>query len=70
MESIQYNKFVYILIPYGGEWDDITIILNEKEAIELSIKYPKMRVELFEIKNNIGYTPTYRYYQNGNFFEV
>ena len=70
MESIQSNKFVYILIPYGGEWDDITVILNEKEAIELSIKYPKIRVELFENKDDIGYKPTYKYYQNGHFFET
>lgn len=67
MESIQSNKLVYMLIPYGGEWDDITIILNENDAIELSIKYPKMRVELFE-KDAIGYVPTYKYYQNGNLF--
>jgi hypothetical protein len=41
------------------------IILNELEAINLSIKYKNSRIEIFQ-KNVYGnYTPTYNYYKNG-----
>jgi len=60
------NEFVYMLLPDGAEWEDIILILDKEEAIEASKKYYKMRVEIFEKKENkLGYHPTYYYYCNG-----
>ena len=59
---------VYLLLK-GNEWEDIVVFLNEKEAIDASIKYSKSRVEIFSKNNNIGYKPTYNYYQNGTLVE-
>ena len=28
-------------------------------------KYPKARIEIFSISNELGYTPTYNFYKNG-----
>lgn len=56
-------EYVYMLIC-GSDWEDMYIYLQEKEAIEASIKYPELRVEIFG-KNNNGYSPTYNYYKNG-----
>jgi len=57
---------VYMLLPDGAEWEDIIIILNKEDAIAASIKYYKMRVEIFKKKqDDVGYTPTYNYYKNG-----
>jgi len=56
--------FVYVLL-FGSEWEDIIILLSEKDAINESIKYPNARVEIFSKNNTSGYTPTYNYYKNG-----
>jgi hypothetical protein len=54
---------IYVLL--GSDWEDMEIILNELEAINLSIKYKNSRIEIFQ-KNIYGnYTPTYNYYKNG-----
>ena len=58
------DKFVYMLLPDGAEWEDIIIILDKTEAIKASIDYSKLRVEIFK-KNSFGYAPTYDYYKNG-----
>jgi hypothetical protein len=47
-----------------------TYYLSEQEAIEISKKYPKHRVEIFDKKINkealnFGYSPSYNYYKNG-----
>ena len=55
--------FVFVLLC-GSDWDDITILLTEEDAINESKKYPNKRVEIFS-KNNVGFTPTYNYYKNG-----
>ncbi len=62
--------FVYVLV-YGSEWEDIVILLSKEDAINESIKYPNMRVEIFsKNKNNkLGYVPTYNYYKNGEYYE-
>jgi hypothetical protein len=57
-------ELVYLLLK-GNEWEDIVVFLNEKEAIDASIKFSKSRVEIFSKNNNIGYKPTYNYYENG-----
>jgi hypothetical protein len=54
---------VFVLL-YGNEWEDTTILLTEEDAINQSKINPNARVEIFS-KNNIGYTPTYNYYKNG-----
>jgi hypothetical protein len=50
---------------YGSEWEDMVIILSKEDAINESIKNPKVRVEIFSKNNELGYTPTYNYYKNG-----
>ena len=56
--------FVYVLL-YGSEWEDIIILLSKEDAINESKKYPKARVEIFKINEEVGYTPTYNFYKNG-----
>ncbi len=56
--------FVFVLIR-GSEWEDITIILSEEDAINESKNYPNERVEIFSKNNKLGFTPTYNYYKNG-----
>ncbi len=55
---------VYLLLPDGAEWEDMVIIIDKEEAIGASIKYPRIRVEIFS-KSTIGYKPMYSYYKNG-----
>lgn len=50
-------EYVYVLVD-DSEWEDIVIYLSEKEAIDISNKYPNSRVEIFSKKTDIGgYTP-------------
>lgn len=55
--------FVYVLLL--GEWEDMTILLSEEDAINASKHYPNDRVEIFSKNNKLGYKPTYNYYKNG-----
>jgi len=57
--------FVYLLVDLGSDWEDMSIFLTEDEAIETSIKRPKIRVEIFSKNGDFGYLPTYNYYKNG-----
>jgi hypothetical protein len=61
-------NFIYVFL-YGHEWEDIVIFLSEEEAIRESIKHPNQRVEIFSKTNTSGYTPTYNYYQNGEYIQ-
>jgi|UniRef100_A0A6C0KQG5 hypothetical protein len=56
--------FVFVLVC-GNEWEDITILLSEEDAINESKNYPNNRVEIFSKNNKFGFTPTYNYYKNG-----
>lgn len=57
-------KYVYVQI--GSEWEDLVIYLNEDEAIQISIRKPNSRIEIFEKPDDFnGYLPTYKYYKNG-----
>ena len=56
--------FVFVLI-FGSEWEDITILLSEEDAINESKNYPNDRVEIFSKNNKLRFTPTYNYYKNG-----
>jgi hypothetical protein len=60
--------FVYVLL-FGSEWEDITILLSNEDAVNKSIKYPNARVEIFSKNNNLEYTPTYNYYKNGELIQ-
>ena len=59
---------VYMLLADGAEWEDIVIILDKEEAIQASIKFKKLRVEIFK-KGVFGYIPTYSYYSNGELIQ-
>jgi hypothetical protein len=58
---MDYNKNNIIMNPsdkvyiflFGDEWEEIRIILHEEEAIEISKKYPKHRVEIFNKKTKL-----------------
>lgn len=56
----------YVYLMVDEEWEDMTIYLSEEEAIQASIRYPKVRIEIFS-KNDLftGYRPTYNYYKKG-----
>ena len=60
--------FIYALV-FGSELEDIIIIISKEDAIKQSINYPNHRVEIFTKSNTFGYTPTYNYYQNGEFIQ-
>jgi hypothetical protein len=57
-------EFVYVLI-YGNDWEDMVILLSKEDAINASIQYSNVRVEIFSKNDKFGYTPTYNYYKNG-----
>ena len=60
--------FVYVFIDINN-WEDIIIFLSKEDAINKSKKYPKAIVEIFKITNELGYTPTYNFYKNGELIE-
>ncbi len=49
----------------------MVILLSKEDAINESKKYPNARVEIFKININdeVGYTPTYNFYKNGELIE-
>jgi hypothetical protein len=64
-------EFIYVLVSDGCEWEDMIVFLSEENAIKMSIKYPSCRVEVFGKKDiESGYTSTYNYYQNGQYFKT
>ena len=58
------EKFIYMLVGNGYEWEDMILFTEKEEAIQMSKKYPKERVQIFQ-KTNAGFVPIYSYYQNG-----
>jgi len=60
--------FVYVFLDINN-WKDIIIFLSKEDAINESKKYPKARVEIFKINQEVGYTPTYNFYKNGELIE-
>lgn len=60
--------YTYLLIN-SCDWEDMVIIVTEEEAIQASIKYPNSRVEIFGKNSDIGYSPTYNYYKNGELYK-
>ncbi len=62
-------KLVYLLVSDDVAWEDIVVVLTEDEAIQLSMTYPKSRVEIFSKHPHFNqYIPTYNYYKNGEFY--
>jgi len=61
-------KFVYLLVN-DGDWEDMAIYLTDQEAIQASIKYKNVRIEIFSKHPNHGYLPTYSYYENGKLYK-
>ena len=60
---------IYLFIGNAIEWEDMLIFLDADEAMQMSIKYPNARVEIFN-KTHIGYAPSYIYYKNGSLVGV
>lgn len=56
-------QFIYVFLG-SSEWEDLTILLTQEEAIQMSLRYPENRVAIFSKKDN-GYVPIYNYYENG-----
>ena len=61
-------EYAYLLIN-ANDWEDMVIIVTEEEAIQASLKYPSSRVEIFSKNADIGYSPTYNYYKNGEMYK-
>jgi hypothetical protein len=59
---------IYVLL-YGNEWEDLIIFLSKEDAIKESLNYPNSTVQIFSKNNKSGYTPTYNYYENGEFIQ-
>lgn len=60
--------YVYVLIS-GSDWEDTIVFLSKEDAIQESINRPSSRVEIFSKTDKLGYTPTYNYYENGNYVQ-
>ena len=56
--------FVYVFFDVNN-WEDMIIFLSKEDAINKSKECPNARVEIFSITNELGYTPTYNFYRNG-----
>ncbi len=61
------SEFIYMLVGSGFEWEDMILFTDKEEAIQMSKKYPKERVEIFQ-KTNAGFIPNFCYFQNGELF--
>jgi len=56
---------LFILLADNAALEDIKIITDEDKAMEMSIKYPKMRVEIFEKGDDGLFSPIYDFYEKG-----
>ena len=61
-------EYIYVLL-YGGEWEDLIIFLSKEDAIKESLNYPNSTIQIFSKNDKSGYTPTYNYYENGEFIQ-
>ena len=59
---------IYVLL-YGNEWEDLIIFLSKEDAIKESLNYPNSTIQIFSKSDKSGYTPTYNYYENGEFIQ-
>ena len=56
---------IYLYVEDGAEWEDIIVYLTEEDAINISMKWPNTRVEIFNKSPKGGYRPSYTYFLNG-----
>lgn len=63
-EILTEKKYVYMFVG-GGDWEDQVIYTDKELAIQASIQHPAFRVEIFELKDDGGYYPTYMFYKYG-----
>ena len=64
------SSFIYVVVPNSNsKWNQIKILLNQKEAYATSIIHPTYRIELFVIGPH-GYEPTNDYIQNGQYMNL
>jgi hypothetical protein len=68
MKYMNMNEDVVYVLLKGLEWEDMVVYLSKEDAIAASKTWPKCRVEIFG-KKNVGYIPTYNYYENGEYVE-
>ena len=61
-------EYIYVLL-YGSEWEDLIIFLSKEDAIKESLNYPNSTIQIFSKNDKSGYTPTYNYYENGEFIQ-
>ena len=59
------HRQLYLLLPYGAEWEDIVIYENKEEAERVLRSHPshseRFRIEVFEKKEgSLKFTPTYK----------
>lgn len=50
-------------MSYNNKNSLIIIIFDKEEAIDVSIRYPNRRVEIFSENDNFGYPPGFNYYK-------
>jgi hypothetical protein len=59
---------VYLLLGNNFEWEDIIVITEKSTAINISLKYPDMRVEIFS-KVDEKFIPSYKFFKNGKLYD-
>lgn len=68
-------EYIYVMVKNTGDWEDLVVFLTKEEAIQTSITFPSVRIELFSKNADYygdckgGYSPTYKYYRNGKLYE-
>ena len=64
-------KYLYMLVNNTHhDWEDTIIFTTEQEAIDMSLKYSNIRIEIFQKNIFSNYSPTYNYYKNGKLIKT
>jgi hypothetical protein len=54
----------------NNDWEDMIIYLTQQDAINSSITYPNIRIEIFGKNSDYsGFSPTYNYYKHGKLYK-
>ena len=63
------KEYMYVLLSdssvLGTVWEDIRIYQDKSEAVKVTEKCSKCRVEVFKKGVDYVYEPTYDYYRDG-----
>ena len=59
------NRYLYLLLCDGAEWEDVVIYDNKEEAVRVLMSHPshkdRFRIEVFEKKEGtLKFTPSYK----------